>query len=300
MQRKNKKIIRLQTSDCQIIQLHSSRFQDNHLKSFSLKSASLMVFLLLLLASCQPTGKARLMSYNIRNGVGMDNQRDLQRVADVICAYAPDVVAVQEVDSMTARSKERDVLGELATLTGMIPVYAPAIDFDGGKYGVGILCRQQPLSVERHALPGREEQRVVVAAEFPDYVFACTHLSLTEADRMLSLPILQEVASRIPDKPFILAGDFNAEPNEDFIRALTDSFTILTDTTVRTYPADVPDITIDYIVCYNKGQQVNGSTGQLVNSSTSQQLNRRMQHVDLLSIASDHRPVCIDIKYRKQ
>lgn len=239
------------------------------------------------------------MSYNIRNGVGMDNQRDLQRVADVICAYAPDVVAVQEVDSMTARSKGRDVLGELATLTGMIPVYAPAIDYDGGKYGVGILCRQQPLSVVRHALPGREEERMVVAAEFPDFVFACTHLSLTEADRMLSLPILQEVASRIPSKPFYLAGDFNAEPSEPFIQRLTEQFILLTDTTVRTFPADVPDITIDYIVCYNKGQRVNGSTGRFAD---------RIQRVDtltcclvdLLSIASDHRPVCIDIKNKKQ
>lgn len=238
--------------------------------------------------SCQPVGTARLMSYNIRNGIGMDNQRDLQRVADVIRAYAPDVVAVQEVDSMTARSGQRDVLGELATLTGMIPIYAPAIDFDGGKYGVGILCRQQPLSVERRALPGREERRTVVAAEFPGYVFACTHLSLTEADRMLSLPILKEVASRIPAKPFFLSGDFNAEPGEDFIQTLTASFTILTDTTVRTYPADVPDITIDYIVCHNDRPSDRPKKTSIFNLPSS------------ISEASDHRPVYTDITYRKQ
>ena len=240
------------------------------------------------LVSCQPAGTARLMSYNIRNGIGMDNQRDLQRVADVIRAYGPDVVAVQEVDSMTARSGQRDVLGELATLTGMIPVYAPAIDFDGGKYGVGLLCREEPLSVERRALPGREERRTVVAAEFPGYVFACTHLSLTEADRLLSLPILKEVASRIPAKPFYLAGDFNAEPSEDFIQSFTESFVILTDTTVRTYPADAPDITIDYIVCHKDRLTDYPKKSSIFNFPSS------------ISKASDHRPVCIDIRYRKQ
>lgn len=251
----------------------------------------LLLFLLIGLYSCQPESTARLMSYNIRNGIGMDGVNDLQRVADVINACRPDVVAVQEIDSMTARSGGRDVLGELATLTGMIPVYAPAIDYDGGKYGVGILCRTEPLAVVRMPLPGREERRMVVAAEFKDYVFACTHLSLTAADRMLSLPILQEVASRRAGKPFYLAGDFNAGPGEDFIRALTDRFVILTDTTVRTYPADVPDITIDYIVRFG-GQRAGKSTRQRVNADRPQPAG--------LSVASDHRPVCIDIKYKKK
>ncbi len=258
-----------------------------------------ILILLLLLSSCQSEGTARLMSYNIRNGIGMDDQRDLQRVADVINACQADVIAVQEIDSMTARSGGRDVLGELAALTGMMPVYAPAIDYDGGKYGVGILCRTEPLAVVRMPLPGREECRMVVAAEFRDYVFACTHLSLTAADRMLSLPILQEVASRIPDKPFYLAGDFNAEPNEDFIQHLTDSFTILTDTTVRTFPADTPDITIDYIVRF-RGQQVNESTSQKANADCTQRVDLLTCRPVDLSVASDHRPVYIDIKYKKK
>ncbi|MCR5139986.1 MAG: endonuclease/exonuclease/phosphatase family protein [Bacteroidaceae bacterium] len=244
------------------------------------------------------------MSYNIRNGIGMDGVNNLQRVADVINACRPDVVAVQEVDSMTARSGRRDVLGELAALTGMMPVYAPAIDYDGGKYGVGILCRTQPLSVVRRALPGREESRMVVAAEFRDYVFACTHLSLTPADRMLSLPILQEVAALIPRKPFYLAGDFNAEPHEPFIRSLAERFTILTDTTVRTYPADVPDVTIDYIVKLGERLEVRGE--RLVNDNVVNDNDGRLSIVNYqLSIApkapaSDHRPVCIDIIFKRK
>ena len=232
---------------------------------------------------------ARLMSYNIRNGIGMDDVRDLQRLANVISACDPDVVAVQEIDSMTARSGQRDVLVELATLTGMTPIYAPAIDFDGGKYGVGMLCKAIPLSVYRIPLPGREERRMLLLAEFNDYVFACTHLSLTEADRMLSLPLIEEAAKKIPGKPFFLAGDFNAEPAEPFIRTLSEQFTILTDTTQRTFPADVPDCTIDYIVKLGVGDK------KAVKMDVASAIK-----AEEVSIASDHRPVFIDISYKKK
>ena len=46
----------------------------------------------------------RIMSYNIRNGRGMDEVTDLGRIAEAIRKVAPDVVAVQEVD----RKKRRD------------------------------------------------------------------------------------------------------------------------------------------------------------------------------------------------
>lgn len=82
------------------------------------------------------------MTYNIKNGYGMDDVRDPSRVASVIDRQGADIVAVQEVDSMTNRSGKRYVLGELAAQTAMYPVYAPAINYDGGKYGIGILTRK--------------------------------------------------------------------------------------------------------------------------------------------------------------
>ena len=79
----------------------------------------------------------RLMSYNIRNCMGMDGITDYQRIANIIEKVAPDVLALQEVDSMTNRSNHHDVLVELAKRTAMYPIFAKAIDYDGGKYGIG-------------------------------------------------------------------------------------------------------------------------------------------------------------------
>lgn len=73
---------------------------------------------------------------------------DFDRIAEVINREHPDVVALQEVDSVTQRIGGCDLLGELGKLTGMQQVYAPAISFDGGKYGIGLLCRKKPLASE--------------------------------------------------------------------------------------------------------------------------------------------------------
>ena len=46
----------------------------------------------------------RIASYNIQHGVGMDQKLDYKRITDVLETINPDVVAVQEVDSMTRRT----------------------------------------------------------------------------------------------------------------------------------------------------------------------------------------------------
>lgn len=233
----------------------------------------------MLLASC--THDVVLASYNICNGKGMDGQRDIARTAAALRALDADIIAVQEVDSMTHRSGETDVLRLLAEATGMYAVYGPAIDFDGGRYGVGILSREKPLSVTRSPLPGREERRVLLAAEFRHCVFACTHLSLTEEDRLLSLSQLNALADKTEGKPLFVAGDFNATPDEPFIRTLTKRFEVLTDTLSPTFPADAPHATIDYIVCRR---------------------DRRMPAVVSRSVmaepaASDHRPILCRLRW---
>lgn len=221
----------------------------------------------------------RIMSYNVRNAKGLDDVRDVDRTASVINRVAPDVVAVQELDSVTRRSDGTYVLGELAARTGMYATYAPSIIYDGGKYGIGILSRQKPLKVSSYALPGREEQRTMVVAEFDNYRFCCTHLSLTKADRMASLDIIRKVAAS-DDKPFFIAGDMNARHNSKFIKSFAESFAILSDTTKRTYPADKPKITIDYIAAYKQPEPRYAS---------------HVRHVVKEPVASDHRPLVVEV-----
>lgn len=222
----------------------------------------------------------RLMSYNIKNANGMDNVCSYQRIADAINKVQPDIVAIQELDSMTNRSGQKYVLQEIATLTKMHPYFAPAISYDGGKYGIGILSKETPIRVKTYALPGREEARALLMAEFPDYIFCCTHLSLTEEDRMKSLDMIKGIAEAV-QKPFFLAGDFNAEPESEFIKEIQKNFQILSNMKQATFPAPEPKETIDYIIASKQ------ATPTFV-----------VQSAQVLDepVASDHRPLLVELK----
>lgn len=222
----------------------------------------------------------KLMSYNVRNTKGMDGIRNLQRVANVIINEAPDVVAVQELDSMTTRSNQQYVLGELAERTQMHATYAPAISFQGGKYGIGILSKETPLNIRTYPLPGREEARMLLVAEFENYVFACTHLSLTEEDRLASLDIIKSSVVK-SNKPYFLAGDLNDQPDSKFIQALQEDFQVLTHIKKPTFPAPEPTETIDYIAAWKHG------SNDFANLS-AQVLEE--------PVASDHRPLSVQLR----
>ena len=221
-----------------------------------------------------------LMSYNVRNCIGMDRENDCQRVASVIAMQAPDMVAIQELGSVTARSKQCYVLGELAIATGMHPFYAPAIEYGGGKYGIGILTKEEPIGVERYPLPGREEPRAVIVVEFRDYFFACAHFSLTEADRVASTDVIRKLADE-KRKPFFIAGDFNAEPKSAEITNLKQAFKVLSDTTQCTFPADEPNCTIDYVMVANVPKSLKVKSVEVVDEP----------------LASDHRPIVVKVSF---
>lgn len=187
------------------------------------------------------------MSYNVQHCAGLDNVINYDRTADVILRQRPDVVALQELDSVTARSGGLNQIEELARRALYYPVYASAIDYDGGKYGVGILTRERPLSVTRTPLPGKEP-RVLLVVELPNYVMACTHLDLKEENRLASVPILVAEAQKW-QKPFLIAGDWNDEPDSKLMNELRKYFTINTGKKA-TFPADTPRICIDYIASF--------------------------------------------------
>lgn len=244
------------------------------------KTLFLAVTALLTLSSAQAQNTLRLMTYNIKNANGMDNVQNFQRVANVINNACPDAVAIQELDSMTNRSGKTYVLGEIAERTQMHAYFAPAIDYDGGKYGIGLLTKQTPIRIQTMALPGREEARALIMAEFEDYIYCCTHLSLTEEDRMTSLEMIKNFAASAK-KPFFLAGDMNAEPQSDFIKGLQKDFQILSNPKQHTYPAPEPKETIDYIATLKS----NANGFALISARV---LNEPM--------ASDHRPILVELR----
>ena len=226
----------------------------------------------------------KVMTYNIRNGNGMDEVCSYERIADVILKQNPDVVAIQELDSMTKRSNQTYVLGEVAKLTRMKDLYGPAINYNGGKYGVGILSKKHPLKVSRHPLPGRDEKRTILIAEFEDYIFSCTHLALTEDDRNLSLAIIDSIAAS-QNKPFIIAGDMNAEPGSDFVKGLQKNYHIFNNLKQPTWPASEPKEMIDYIAVWKDRSEGYANVHTWVVDEP---------------LASDHRPIMSKIRVAKK
>ena len=238
-----------------------------------------LVILLLGMASVSlgQNKQLQIMSYNVRHCAGMDLVVDYDRTATVISQQQPDVVALQELDSMTGRSGHRDQLDELASRTGYHPIFGAAIDFDGGQYGVGILSHEIPLSIRRIPLPG-EEPRVLLVVELEDYVIACTHLDLDEAQRLASVPLIVEEAQQW-QKPFLLVGDWNDTPDSELLEVMTQHFTVLSGDEA-TYPADEPTECIDYVAVFD-------GRAKAIES-----------HVIDEPAASDHRPLVVRVMLR--
>lgn len=228
-------------------------------------------------------GELTILSYNVRNCRGLDNNTDYQRVADVIARLDPAIVALQELDSATLRSDGVVVLDELARRTKMHAVYGASIDFQGGKYGVGILTKEKPLRWWSVPLPGREESRSLLVVELKKVIICCSHFSLNEEDRLLSAEIINDLFID-SGKPVFLAGDLNATPESEVIKKIEEKWTMLNDPDDPTFPADIPERCIDYIFVLKGGES------ELVAIETL---------VEQEPVASDHLPVWVKLKITK-
>ena len=227
----------------------------------------------------------KIASYNVRNAKGMDNVTDFDRVANVINNMNVHSIAIQELDSATERSKGIVVLDELAKRTNMHASFNGSIEFQGGKYGIGILTKEIPIRREAFELPGREEKRSLLIVELKDYVLCCTHLSLNEEDRQASMDIIQIQIKKYDSKPVFLVGDLNAEPDSDEISKLSENWTMLNDPTQPTFPSDNPNVTIDYLLL----KQNKKFTHSVINVEV---VNEPM--------ASDHRPLVVELKIQEK
>ncbi len=242
----------------------------------------LIVILALLASLTASAQRVRVMSYNIKNGIGMDGIKSVERCADVIRKVNPDVVAIQEVDSMTRRNNKY-VLGELAECAGYKYAYfGKAIDYKGGAYGVGVLSKKKARSIKCYPMPHKMEDRVVMVVEFKRYYLICTHLSGVprRQGRGVQVDVVREVSSKL-NKPIFIAGDMNALPHSAPMDAFREFATILSDEDKLTAPSHNPSKCIDYIL---------GANGEF---------KKLKDCVIYDCLYSDHLPVYVDVKIVK-
>lgn len=224
-----------------------------------------------------------VMTYNVQAGKRLPTEK----YAEFIKKYDPDFVAVQEIDYMTKRFKKEDFLGDLAGLTGMYFAYGPSMYYSEGQYGVGLLSKTPLLSSRVFCLPqpeGSYEPRVAVSAvaevkKGMPVRFTSTHLDLpTQEIRRAQVEALTKWLSG-DEIPSILAGDFNATPDDASIKAALGSWHKMCGDD-PTYPETSPKKKIDYILAKGKGTWKTVSYERVVDTPLS-----------------DHCPVIVTLEY---
>ena len=118
--------------------------------------------------------KLRVMTYNIRHGLGNDledpkifGDYDLERIGEVIRRADPHIVALQEVDRLQERSLGVDQPAVLSELLQLEHCFATNVLFKPDEYGVATLSTYPITSCENIPLPtgeGRENRGVLKAS----------------------------------------------------------------------------------------------------------------------------------------
>jgi endonuclease/exonuclease/phosphatase family metal-dependent hydrolase len=195
----------------------------------------------------------RLMTYNIRHGRGADGKVDLGRIAAVIASWAPDVVALQEVDVGRARSGGEDQAEALARRLDMHEAhFAPCVTHGAQEfYGIATLSRL-PIRGARHVLlpgdGGRSEPRSALLTRLSwgpgEIDLVNTHLSLRRSERAAQARALID---EFPGRDLVVAGDLNCTPFSGCYRRLRAT---LRGATRRglTWPARLPLLQLDHVL----------------------------------------------------
>jgi endonuclease/exonuclease/phosphatase family metal-dependent hydrolase len=153
----------------------------------------------------------KVMTWNIHGGIGTDGICDMHRVLRLIRRQAPDILAVQEVDS---RGRGAEHCGFTA-LRDHLPGHAMAetIRARDGAYGHMLLSRWPIGHSALHDIshPGREPRMAIEAlVNTPAGALrvVATHLGLGRPERHQQAARLAALVRRL-EGPLVVLGDFN-------------------------------------------------------------------------------------------
>jgi endonuclease/exonuclease/phosphatase family metal-dependent hydrolase len=242
---------------------------------------------------------ARILTYNVHRCVGTDRRLDVGRVAEVIAALAPDIVALQELDVGRARTGGVDQAHEIARRLDMSFHFHAALKVEEERYGDAILTRLPERKIRTGPLPGyrpapRLEPRgalwVEVEIEGRPLQILNTHLGLVPREQQL-----QAEALAGPDwldhpdctGPVILLGDFNATAASVVHRTLTRRLKPARALSperspTATFPSRLPVLRIDHLFV----------------SDEIEVTEVFAPYLPLTRAASDHLPLVMDFRLR--
>ena len=164
----------------------------------------------------------RIVTYNVHRCVGNDRRLDVPRVAEVLAALNPDIVALQELDVGRRRTRQVDQAHEIARRLQMACHFHPAFRVEDELYGDALLTSLPERLVRRGPLPGHDRIRALeprgavsieVTVDGAPLQVINTHLGLVPSEQQRQAAALagrewlQHPARR---DPLILLGDFNA------------------------------------------------------------------------------------------
>jgi endonuclease/exonuclease/phosphatase family metal-dependent hydrolase len=237
----------------------------------------------------------RIMTYNVHRCVGMDGKLDVARIAKVIAAARPDIVALQELDVGRERTGLVDQAHAIAELVGMRFHFHPAFRVEEEAYGDAILSAAPMRLVKAAGLPGSNAVRgleprgalwVKIELEGAELDVVNTHLGLipheqrAQADALMSD---QWLAHGECTDPAILLGDFNATSRHGAYRRIAGRLRdaqLGRGRRLRTFPSRYPMLRIDHIFI-SRSIQVSGV---------------HAPRGALTRLASDHLPLVVDFR----
>ena len=237
----------------------------------------------------------RILSYNVHRCVGVDRRLDVGRIADVIAAQAPDIVALQEIDVGRARTGGIDQAHQLSQRLGMAFHFNAALRIEHEQYGDAILTALPERLIKAAALPGhprlsRLEPRgalwVAVTVAGVEIQVINTHLGLVPGEQWRQTEALAGpdwLGAAAGTDAVILIGDFNATPRTRAYRTLAADLKESRRAVARpahapTYPSTLPVLAIDHAFV---------GSGIVVEAV-------RIPMDPISRLASDHLPLVVD------
>jgi endonuclease/exonuclease/phosphatase family metal-dependent hydrolase len=193
----------------------------------------------------------RVMTWNIHGTLGRNPRFDLIQVVELIRRWAPDIVALQEVDSRRALAGGVNPFEFLPSAVGIYGIGAKSLSSKDGDYGQMLISRWPIRSHEVRdiSFPEREPRRAIraeVATPAGPLDVVATHLGLSIRERRSQARALTELAGA--SGPAVVIGDFNdwfwpGSVRAELSRALGGR------TRYRTFPSRFPLLRLDRIYC---------------------------------------------------